>query len=183
MNTRSECGKNRSFFDGGDAPMDDAVRFSLAQDGDAKTISTLRHLIWGTTYRGIYPDDVIDGFDLRWHTQRDLERIRDPHMRVYLIRFADMPIGYFSLETTDPVYIGSLYVLEGYQRRGIGRRAFMIAEQYCAERGIPKYYCNCNAHNHPAQAFYHAMGGVIIKRDTGHENKQEDQLTFAFMVS
>lgn len=103
-------------------------------------------------------------------------------MRVYLIRFADMPIGYFILKTTAPVYIESLYLLEEYQRQGIGRRAFMIAEQYCAEHEISTYYCNCNAHNDPAQAFYHALGGVIIHRDTGHKNKQEDQLTFEFKV-
>ena len=163
--------------------MDYAVSFSLARDGDAKTISNLRHVIWGTTYRGIYPDDAIDGFDLEWHTQRDLARIRDPYLRVYLIRFADVPIGYFILKTTDPVYIESLYLLEEYQHQGIGRRAFMMAEQYCAERGIPRYYCNCNAHNYPAQAFYYAMGGVITKRDTGHKNKQEDQLTFEFKVN
>lgn len=163
--------------------MDLAVHFLLAREGDAKTISNLRHVIWGTTYRGIYPDDAIDGFDLEWHTRRDLARIRDPNLRVYLIRFADMPVGYFILKTAEPVYIGSLYVLEEYQRQGIGRRAFMMAKQYCAERGITRYYCDCNAHNQPAQAFYHAMGGVIIKRDTGHENKQEDQLTFEFKVN
>ena len=163
--------------------MDYDISFSLAQDGDAKTISNLRHVIWGTTYRGIYPDDAIDGFDLEWHTQRDLARIKDPHLRVYLIRFADMTIGYFIHKTTVPVYIGSLYVLKEYQRQGIGRRAFMIAEQYCVECGTSKYYCNCNAFNYPAQAFYHAMGGVIINCDTGHKNKQEDQLTFEFMVN
>lgn len=163
--------------------MNRAVSFSLALESDAKTISDLRHVIWGTTYRGIYPDDAIDGFDFEWHTQRDLARIRDPHLRVYLIRFADMPIGYFSLQTTEPVYIGSLYLLEEFQRQGIGRQAFMIAQQYCAERGISKYYCNCNAFNYPAQAFYYAMGGVIIKRDTGHKNTQEDQLTFEFKVN
>ncbi len=162
--------------------MDDAVRFSLARDSDARTISDLRHVIWGTTYRGIYPDDAIDGFDLKWHTQRDLARIKDPYLRVYLIHFEDMPIGYFTHKTTEPVYIESLYLLKEYQHQGIGRQAFRIAEQYCMERGVRKYYCSCNAHNHPAQAFYYAMGGVIIKRDTGHKNKQEDQLTFAFKV-
>ncbi len=59
----------------------------------------------------------------------------------------------------------------------------MIAEKYCMECGALKYYCNCNAHNHPAQAFYHAMGGAVVQRDTGHKNKQEDQLTFEFKVN
>ncbi len=163
--------------------MDRAVSFSLARDDDAKTISDLRHVVWGTTYRGIYPDDAIDGFDMERHTQRDLARIRDPYLRVYLIRFADMPIGYFILKTTEPVYIEALYLLKEYQHQGIGRRAFMMAERCCVEHGMSRYYCNCNAFNYPAQAFYCAMGGVIVKRDTGHKNKQEDQLTFEFKVN
>lgn len=163
--------------------MDHEVRFLLAQKCEAQTISDLRHVIWGTTYRGIYPDEAIDGFDLEWHMQRDLARIKDPDLRVYLIRFVDTPIGYFVLKITDPVYISSLYLLKEYQHQGIGRQAFMIVKQFCMERGISRYYCNCNAHNHPAQAFYHAMGGVIIKQDLGHENKQEDQLTFEFKVN
>ena len=173
----------KSGVDGKDNSMDYDVSFSLARDDEAKTISNLRHVIWGTTYRGIYPDEAIDGFDLEWHTQRNLARIKDPDLRVYLIRFADIPIGYFFLKTTDPVYIGSLYLLKEYQHQGIGRRAFRKAEQYCAEYGISRYYCNCNAHNYPAIEFYHAMGGVMIDEDTGHENKQEDQLTFEFKVN
>lgn len=162
--------------------MDHDISFSLAREDEAKTISHLRRVIWGTTYRGIYPDEAIDGFDLERHAQRDLARIKDPELRVYLIRFADTSIGYFILKTTDPVYISALYLLKEYQHQGIGRRAFMMAEQYCAERGTTRYYCNCNAHNRPAQAFYHGMGGVVVQQDTGHENKQEDQLTFEFKV-
>lgn len=163
--------------------MDHTVSFSLARDDDAKLIASLRHAIWDTTYRGIYPDEAIDGFDLERHTQHDLERMKDPSLRVYLIRRGDRPIGYFSHKTTEPVNIESLYLLEEYQRRGIGKQALMVVKQYCAERGILKYYCNCNAHNYPAQGFYRTMGGAVVKRDEGHKNKREDQLTFEFQVN
>ena len=37
--------------------------FVEAAKEDAAAIIALRHQIWGTTYRGIYPDDMIDNFD------------------------------------------------------------------------------------------------------------------------
>lgn len=38
--------------------------FVEAAKEDVPEIIALRHQIWGTTYRGIYPDDMIDNFDL-----------------------------------------------------------------------------------------------------------------------
>ena len=154
--------------------------FIPARDSDAKIIAALRQAIWATTYRGIYLDDVIDHFDFPWHVQRDLERIKDPSLHVYLIRCADETIGYLSFSASDPVFIHSLYLLEAYQRRGIGKQAFSLIRQYCHAQSIDKFRCNCNSHNYPAQAFYRAMGGAIVKRDEGHKNRQEDQITFEF---
>ena len=50
------------------------IDFVPAKTGDAAAISALRQRIWDTTYRGIYPDAVIDGFNYGWHQQRDLEK-------------------------------------------------------------------------------------------------------------
>ena len=38
------------------------VKFTAATDADAAAIIGLRHRIWGTTYRGIYPDQMLDDF-------------------------------------------------------------------------------------------------------------------------
>ena len=44
--------------------------FVEAAKEDVPEIIALRHQIWGTTYRGIYPDDMIDNFDWAWHQER-----------------------------------------------------------------------------------------------------------------
>ena len=67
--------------------MVEQVEFVRAKASDAVAIGTLRHRIWDTTYRGIYPDAVIDNFDYDWHQQRDLKKISDPSFMVYLIRY------------------------------------------------------------------------------------------------
>ena len=160
-----------------------SVEFVPAKASDAAAVSTLRQRIWDTAYRGIYPDAVIDNFDCDWHQQRDLKKISDPSFTVYLIKYGDKDIGYFIFQHTDSrVWLHSLYVLREYQRKGIGKQAFSILKEYCTEREIDRFACNCNPHNENAMRFYQRMGGAITKTDTGHRNRQEDGVIFEFIV-
>ena len=158
-----------------------SIDFIPAKTDDAAAISSLRQKVWNTTYRGIYPDAVIDDFDCDWHRQRDLEKISDPSFTVYLIRYGGEDIGYFIFRHTDSgVWLHSLYVLQEYQHRGIGKQAFAILKDYCRKKGISRFACSCNPHNENAMRFYQRMGGVVVKTDTGHENRQEDSVVFEF---
>ena len=74
--------------------MTEQVEFVPAKAGDAESIGRLRQRIWDTTYRGIYPDTDIDGFDYEWHRERDLRRISDPSFMVYLIRCGGVVLLY-----------------------------------------------------------------------------------------
>ena len=69
------------------------VRFELATEDDAKTIIELRKRIWATTYRGLYPDSMIDNYNYAWHLDKELKRIRNPQYRVYRIAKDDRNIG------------------------------------------------------------------------------------------
>lgn len=158
------------------------VFFRPAAAEDAAVISSLRKTIWGTTYRGIYPDAEIDRYDTERHLRRDLARISDPSYRVYLILDGDRPIGYLYFQHRGGVHIQSLYVLREYQRRGIGRKAFEIVRAYCRAQGLTGFTCNCNAHNRNARAFYEHFGGIVVAEDVGHANLQEDQITYAFSL-
>ena len=164
--------------------MTEQVEFVPAKAGDAESIGRLRQRIWDTTYRGIYPDAAIDGFDYEWHRERDLRRISDPSFMVYLIRCGGVDIGYLIFRETDTgVWLHSLYVVREHQHRGIGRQAFGILKDYCAERGTDRFACNCNPHNENAIRFYRRMGGAVTGTDTGHENRQEDSVIFEFVFA
>ena len=159
------------------------IDFVPAKAVDAAAISALRQRIWNTTYRGIYPDAVIDDFDFDWHQQRDLKKISDPSFTVYLIRYGSEDIGYFIFRHDGSgVWLHSLYVLQEYQHRGIGKLAFAILKDYCRKNGISRFACNCSPHNENAMRFYQRMGGVVTKADTGHGNRQEDGVIFEFNV-
>ena len=151
------------------------IDFVPAKAVDAAAISALRQRIWDTTYRGIYPDTVIDDFDRERHRRRDLQRIADPSFTVCLIKCGGEEIGYLIFQDTGAgVWLRSLYVLREYQHRGIGRQAFSILKDYCRERRIGRFACHCSPHSENAMRFYRRMGGAVTKTDTGHENRQED---------
>lgn len=45
-------------------------KFRLAEHKDCERISYLKKTIWGTTYRGIYKDELLDNFDLEKQTEK-----------------------------------------------------------------------------------------------------------------
>ena len=163
-----------------------SVEFRRASPEDARLLAETRRRAWDTTYRGIYPDAMIDEYDLEAHTARDAARIADPANAVFLAMDGAECVGYF---TYGPYTYGrykdfalclnSLYFLPGYRRMGLGRRAFAQLTEFCRERGIQKFFCGCNCHNLPAQAFYRAMGGVVGAVHGGHADRAEDQMYFA----
>lgn len=159
------------------------VCFVPAVESDASAIATLRREVWSTTYRGIYPDEAIDNYDFQSHLEKDRARIADPAFQVYLIKDGETPIGYLNLQERDGLYIQALYILQEYQGRGVGKSAFALVRRYCRQHGLSRFTCNCNAHNLPAQGFYTAMGGEIIARNEGHENRRDDQVTFEFFIN
>ena len=74
------------------------IVFVPAKASDAATISTLRQRIWDTTYRGVYPDAVIDDFDYDWHQQCDLKKISDPSvLSAIAVLTMRMPCGFISV--------------------------------------------------------------------------------------
>ena len=167
-----------------------SVVFRRASPEDARLLAETRRRAWDTTYRGIYPDAMIDEYDLEAHTARDAARIADPANAVFLAMDGAECVGYF---TYGPYTYGrykdfalclnSLYFLPGYRRMGLGRRAFAQLTEFCRERGIQKFFCGCNCHNLPAQAFYRAMGGVVGAVHGGHADRAEDQMYLNFKLS
>ncbi|MBQ8557019.1 MAG: GNAT family N-acetyltransferase [Clostridia bacterium] len=156
--------------------------FIPALPGDEYTVGRLRQQCWAATYRGIYPDAMIDHFDYAGHAERDRTHITDSRYRVYLIADSNQPIGYMTLQLDTPLLLHSLYLLPAWQRCGIGRQAFALVRQLCAEHSQEAFICHCQPENHDALAFYRRMGGVIIAQDIGNAEPFMNSVTLRFPV-
>ena len=158
------------------------VEFQLAQVDDAGVIAQLRKKTWSTTYRGIYPDEMIDQYDLDWHTQRDVQRIENPDYAVYLIRREGVAIGYITLHHSQLPHLLSLYLEEKFQHCGIGHQAMEFVKDYFKVQGAKHFTCQCQPDNIHAMEFYRRNGGNAVKRDLNNEESWQNSVTFQFEV-
>ena len=164
------------------------ITFKKADYEDLPILAETRRLVWDTTYRGIYPDEMIDRFDYAWHMARDRRRMEDPKQSFYLVMDGEYCVGYFYYGTPHVDYkdfafcLNSLYFLPQYRGHGLGRRAFEFVKNACREQGYDKFFNGCNVHNLKAQGFYRKMGGTVGKIDSGHSNKAEDQMYFEYYL-
>ena len=162
------------------------IEFKRAGFEDLETLARTRQKVWATTYRGIYPDDAIDHFDLEWHMARDRGRMMDKGQEFYLVMDGEECVGYFYYGTPhvplkDHTFcLNALYFLPDYRGKGLGKRVFAMIRQICKERGITKFFNGCNTHNIPARGFYYKMGGVVEVINDGHCNHAEDQMYFEY---
>ena len=71
-----------------------STAFVPAEPEEAHLLSEFRQKVWATTYRGIYPDDIIDNFDFEFHDSRNLEWINSGEYLVFFITENDEKAGY-----------------------------------------------------------------------------------------
>lgn len=145
-------------------------------------IATARQKAWAATYRGIFPDEVIDHFDFEWHISRDEKRLARTDFFYYLVMDGASCVGYLSygVFAEDGFRLQSLYLLPDYQGRGLGKRLMGIALNECKKMGFEKLRWDCSPHNTKAMGFYAHMGGKVIDMDVGYENRQEDGCTIEY---
>lgn len=147
---------------------------------EAHLLSEFRQKVWAKTYRGIYPDKLIDEFDFDFHDSKNLFMINSEEYSVYFITADGEKAGYLILQHKIPLYIQSLYLLPGFQRKGIGRKIFGFVREHCRKNKIEKFYLCCHPENKNALAFYKKMGGTITEKDLGHENNRENNFKIEF---
>ena len=144
------------------------IELRKATQSDAYLLAQTRRIVWEENFRGIYPDEKLDQYNVSAYALRDALRIADPRQQYYLYMVGEECVGYLSF---GPYNYGSykdfdlclnhLYLRNGYKGLGLGKQAFNLLRQYCAEHKIQKFFCGCNARNHLAMGFYRHMGGVI----------------------
>ena len=154
--------------------------FVPAKPEETHLLSEFRQKVWATTYRGIYPDELIDNFDFESHDARNLAWINSDEYLVFFITENGEKAGYLILQRQNPLYVQSLYLLSEFHGKGIGKAAFAFIRSFCKENGIENFYLGCHPQNEKALGFYHKMGGTITSRDEGHKNNRENNVKIEF---
>ena len=161
------------------------IRIALYED--CRSLALLKRFVWETTYRGIYPNEKIDKYDVDLNENKFKDMIKKQSQRLFVVLSDSKIIGYISYGKIMRAFdkhthdIGLLYLLKEYQGKGIGRQMFEFAKKELKNQGITEFIVSCNKYNIQAQQFYKKMGGQIIKIDEDNKDKSIPQVKFQFI--
>ncbi len=144
------------------------VHIRPALPEEAGTIAGIQISSWQTTYRGLMPEVVLE--NLSFGRQRDWwsGELSGGDHKVLVAEAGGKLVGFASYgpeRESDPLYEGelyTLYLLQGYQRKGLGRDLFRAAAQGLMEAGMNAMLVWVLSTN-PARRFYEYLGGVYLK--------------------
>ncbi|CAG7629396.1 GNAT family N-acetyltransferase [Paenibacillus allorhizosphaerae] len=138
---------------------------------DAAAIAKVHIDSWKTTYRGIVPDAYLDTLSYEDRKKRWEANLKaDQH--VFVAENEEGAIVGFASggkeRSGHPLYSGelyALYILQAYQRQGIGKKLVREIMNAVSQRGFQSMLIWVLEDN-PAKYFYESMGGKEIMKQT-----------------
>ncbi len=143
-----------------------------ATPADAAGIARVHVDTWRTTYRGVVPDDFLarlayDKSEARW-TQTLGNPSGGQFAFVGVEERSGEVVGFAVAgpeRDGDPTYTGevyALYILQAYQRQGLGRRLMAACARELSRRGFGSVLVWVLADN-PCRLFYETLGGRRLR--------------------
>jgi GNAT superfamily N-acetyltransferase len=147
------------------------MRVRIATQNDALAIANVHVKAWQTTYRGIISDEYLDGLSYSHREAIWNDILSNPATNRSFVYVAENEagqiIGFASggkERSHNLLYTGELmavYILEPYQRQGVGRYLVRAIAHHLAKENIHSLLVWALAEN-PACQFYAALGGQRI---------------------
>ncbi len=154
--------------------MNNPIHLRPARVEDAAGIARVHVDTWRTSYGGIVPAEHLAKMDYAERTQRWRARLSDANDPAFTFvaetdagEIVGFAVGMPEREN-DPVYhgeLGGLYLLQAYQRQGIGRRLVIEVVRRLRDLGFTNLLIWALAEN-PACGFYAALGGKPVRAKT-----------------
>ena len=169
-----------------------SIRPAKAEDADA--IATVHITSWRETYRGLLPDELLDG--LRQDDRVELwskiiaSNDHNPTNAQFVADSAGEIVGFGSCglgrskECVAAGYkgeISTLYILKPYQNCGLGSAIFQRIAKHLVGTGVDTtslWVLGTNAH---ARKFYERLGGVAFKeRSDNHRGCSTTEIAYGW---
>ena len=147
------------------------IRKALLQD--AQAIAKVHVDSWRTTYAKIVSSEFLESLAYEQREKMWISILSEPAGQTFIFvakTTERQVVGFVSAGPlrqgeSDDAYQGeiyALYLLQSYQRQGIGRDLFRAAVTELNRRGMLSLLIWVLAAN-PARAFYEAMGGTYVR--------------------
>lgn len=138
-----------------------AVR--VARVDDIAGISSVAHQTWRATYSGLIPNEDINAFLSSNYSLDRLAFIRDSMGDGMLVAASDDQVVGYVMVTKDRngvAQIWAIYVLPGWQRKGVGSLLWEAAVNRARQLGSVELVLWVLAENTSARRFYERQGAI-----------------------
>jgi len=140
-----------------------------ANDSDATDIARVQVAAWQTTYKGIVPNGYLASLTYEKRAQRWRQILASDENNFTFVAETEerQTVGFASggeTEEADEDFAGELiaiYLLENYQRQGIGKLLVKAVAQRFLQQEISSMLVWVLAEN-PFRAFYESLGGKYV---------------------
>lgn len=137
-----------------------------AQDGEAQVIAKVHVASWQGAYRGLIPDEILDGLSVERRAQWWSQAIKDPEIDVFVsLDEAGRIVGFASIQASRdadaPEATGELttiYLLPEWWGRGRGRALLETCLDRARQRGFARVTLWVLDSNQRARRFYEKAG-------------------------
>lgn len=155
---------------------------------DCKEIAKVKRQVWETTYRGIYSDAKIDGFNYEEQEEKFKKLVLSKKQDLFVAKQNGNIVAYIC--TGEPLRpfktynreIILFYILKEHQGKGLGRALYDFAYNKLKEIGTNQFIISCNKYNLPARGFYEKMGGKMVHEDEDQDEKSIPQVKFLYQI-
>lgn len=145
------------------------MQIRQATSNDAKGIATVHVDSWRTTYKGIIPDAFLNNLSYEQRTELWKSNTNDERNYVVVAEKEDGQIIGFATAGTreenteeNSTDLTSIYLLEEYQGKGIGRQLFTELFRHFTQRGYKKVFVEVLEEN-KTRYFYEKYGATLVK--------------------
>lgn len=157
-----------------------------ASDKMCEELASVKRQVWETTYRGIYPNDKFDNFNIENEYKKFLHMINSNTVELFVAKLNNKIIGYMAIGKStrrlnaenDEIVL--LYILKEFQGLGIGKLLFNFAKEKLKVASPKQFVVYCNKYNDNAINFYTKMGCKICGIDADNEDRSLPQVKFLF---
>jgi ribosomal protein S18 acetylase RimI-like enzyme len=137
-----------------------------ANINDVTDIGVIAVLSWQAAYRGLMPDEFLNGLDLNKRTNGFRELVQNPDITILVVNDDDdNVVGYSILNTSRDAdappatgEIGAIYVHPGKWKRGFGGTLLSESIEHARERGFGELTLWVLEANERARGFYEYFG-------------------------
>ena len=159
--------------------MDASIAIRLATPADALEIARVRVNSWRTTYLGIVADQTLADLSVERGAESWRQQLiaLQPGRTTFVAVQGESIIGFAAggpERSGDTQYKGeiyALYLLQAFQRQGIGRKLVDVSVQSLLANGLSSMLIWV-LHDNPSRKFYEALGGLYLREQAIDINDQ-----------